>query len=126
MRMPSSGELKSFYFLSGAQGTAASSYVWRLGSRSTSFYVKPQYNALAALKISLHGPDPRPGLTPGFRFGIDQSATSLATVSGGSVVQKDLPNGERWFEGEDVEGRARRAIRFRLTSDLFGDKVPSA
>jgi hypothetical protein len=124
--VPSDKELKAFYFLSGIRDPAICSYTWRIGTRSTSFYVKPLYKALAGFKVSLHGPDPRPTFVPGFRFGVDASASSISTSSGGAIVQRDLPNGERWFEGEDVEGIARLAMRFRVTSDLFDEGVPSA
>jgi len=119
-------ESSAFYFLSGTRESAIRSYTWRIGTRSTSFYVKPLYRALAGFKVSLHGPDPRPTLVPGFRFGVDASASSIATSSGGIVVQRYLPNGERWFDGEDVDGRARLAMRFRVTSDLFDEGVPPA
>jgi hypothetical protein len=124
--MQSGKELSAFYFLSGVQNTAICSYTWRIGTRSTSFYAKPLYAPLAGFKISLHGPDPRPSLVPGFRFGVDASASSTATSSGGVIVQRDLPNGGRWFEGEDVEGEARLALRFRVTADLFDEGAPSA
>lgn len=124
--MPPNKPLNAFYFLSGVRDTASCSYTWRVGARSTSFYVKPVYAALAAFKISLHGPDPRPALLPGLRFGVDASAGPVMRSSGGTVVQRDLPNGQKWFKGEDAEGKARLAVRFRVTSDLFGDRIPPA
>jgi hypothetical protein len=119
-------EPTEIYFVSWDQTSGVSSYLWRIGSQSTSFYIKPYYKPLAALKISLHGPDPRPELTPGFRFGIDEGGRPLATSHGGILVTQDLDHGQRWFRGEEVGRNARLVAIFRVTSDLFADGVPSA
>ncbi len=56
-------EFKTMYFVVGDRKSAVAGYAWRRGASGTSFYIKARYTPLSSVKISLHGPDPRPGLS---------------------------------------------------------------
>jgi hypothetical protein len=79
---------------------------------------------LAALKVSLHGPDPRHA-RPGFKIAIDESAMD-ATKSAGGVVGGTPEWLPRWFEGRAVASGVRHVIRFRHTWDLYSTAHPAA
>lgn len=101
-------------------------YTWRAGTGGTSFYVKARAEPIGALKISLHGPDPRPGLSkPGFKLTVDQSALPKAHAAGGAIVG-DLPDRGAWFTGRSIAAEVRHVMTFRSTSDLFLAGMPSA
>ena len=118
---------RAIYFLVGDRGTGNYSYAWRAGTGGTSFYIKPVYTSMTFLKISVHGPDPRPGLRPGFKFEIDRGAISAVRQAGGCLlVTEGLPEGRRWFEGVQAAPGAYHVMRYRVTADLFGSNRPSA
>lgn len=101
-------------------------YTWRAGTGGTSFYIKCRAEPIGALKISLHGPDTRPGLAePGFKLAVDQSALPKAYAAGGAIVG-DLPDRGSWFAGRSITSEVRHVMTFRSTSDLFLPGMPSA
>jgi hypothetical protein len=98
-------------------------YTWRIGTSGTSFYIKARAPYIGAVKISLHGPDPRPHLSaPGFKLAIDRSALPAVRAAGGAVVGF-LPDQGQWFTGREVLPGVRHVMTFRSTPDLF---VPGA
>jgi hypothetical protein len=112
------------YLFVGDQGTRIAGYSWRLWAGGTSFYIKPRYRPMCALKISLHGPragDDRPG----FKVAIEGGAIASALAAGGAFVS-NLPNGRLWFPGRPAQDGAQAAITIRSTWDLFQPGVPSA
>jgi hypothetical protein len=115
-------EPEALYFLWGDRSTGRCSYVWRIGTGRTSFYLKAIQPSLASVKISLHGPDERHRM-PGFKFAFDRSAIPTATAAGGRIIG-DF--GNPWYPGEDFGGGTRLAVRFRVESSLFKAPSPSA
>jgi hypothetical protein len=114
------------YFLVGDRTSGIVGYTWRIGTSGTSFYLKLRYTPLSSVKISLHGPDPRPGLgPPGFKIAIDLQAQRKAAAAGGVVAGLDSMR-PAWFTGRATENGAVHAITFRSTWDLFQPGVPSA
>jgi hypothetical protein len=113
---------KPYIFLWADRSTGRCSYSWRIGTRSTSFYLKPTLPSLSAIKISFHGPDERHA-APGFKVSTDRSATELATAAGGRVLGVETP---QWFPGADIGDGSRRVVRFRMTPNLFTTGTPAA
>jgi hypothetical protein len=117
---------EAFYFLVGDPNSGVYSYCWRLGSGATSFYIKPRYAALTLFKVSLHGPDDRPGLMPGFKVAIDQSAEAKVRGAGGALVVKDQWPDRQWYSGRPLARGVSHVMRIRTTWDLLSKGVPSA
>ena len=117
--------VKTIKFCVGDRTRRTNSYVWRLWWGNTSFYAKPSDPFLAAIKVSLHGPDERPLLRPGFKVALDEGAVPKATAAGGLVAATPgfLP---RWFPGDEVAPGVRHVLRLRVAWDLFRPGVPSA
>ena len=101
-------------------------YCWRLWWGRTSFYLKPRYVPLSALKVSMHGPDARHGGLGGFKVDYDHDALPRARSAGGiAVAHPDmLPS---WFAGQPVaNGRAIHVARIRHPWLMFNRGAPSA
>ncbi|MBD7949605.1 hypothetical protein [Oerskovia rustica] len=98
------------------------SHMWRIFSRGTSFYVKARHPELGQFKVSLHGPDPRPELRPGFRFGVDRSVPATTNLLTGEQGHRGT-----WYEGEQMPGPsgARRVLRIRFGWDMFQPGMPA-
>jgi len=112
------------YVCVGDRKTNVCGYAWRIGWGRTSFYIKPRYAALGAVKVSLHGPDIRHP-RPGFKVDLDASAISAVRTAEGRFVATEgwLP---RWFLGRSVKPGVVHVVRFRWTWDLFGPGLRSA
>lgn len=95
-------------------------YAWRLGWSATSFYLKPRYAPLGALKVSLHGPDGRtdPERRPGFRVGLDRTAVEKAGQAGGAWLA-DPSMQYRWFTGVEVRPGVKHVLRLRSSGYVF-------
>jgi hypothetical protein len=109
---------EAIYFFVADPNTGIAGYVWRVGWRSTSFYIKPTWKVLSGLKISLHGPDARHS-GPVFLVSKDESAGDV-TANGGMMI--DLSDGQRRsFSGAPILGAEGTvlAARFRSTWSLF-------
>lgn len=116
----------ALYFVVFNRANKIYSYTWRIGTSGTSFYLKARAKPLGAVKISLHGPDPRPNLAPpGFKLAIDQSALPGVAAAQGAFVGLE-PGQDIWFPGRAVTTKVTHVITFRYTSDLFKADVPSA
>lgn len=112
-----------FYFLVGQRDPARHGFVWRVWARGTSFYVKPRWSELGGFKVSVHGPDPRPGLTPGYKLDRDGSARRPAYEV---ETEGFLPC---WFPGFHIEYGLTQVLRIAVPADTFrkGAKLgPSA
>jgi len=112
------------YFFVGDRQRQICGYTWRIGWSRTSFYIKARYRPLTSLKVSLHGPDERHA-SPGFKVAIEEDALPTAIASGGAIVGF-AAHEPRWFSGLPVGSGSVHAVRFRWTSDLFDEGVPSA
>jgi hypothetical protein len=112
--------------LVGDRDTGIFSYAWRLGTGGTSFYIKPVEAALSQFKISLHGVDHRPGIRPGFKVELDESAESAVADAGGALVARDRWSGRQWFQGEVVAPGVNHVMRIRTTWVMFNRRYPSA
>lgn len=116
---------QAIYFVVGNKKNNIFGYCWRIGWSGTSFYIKARYAPLAALKISLHGPDPRPGLHPGFKIAMEGGAVPGALAAGG-VYCGGVALRPSWFSGHERKGGVIHAITFRSTWDLFVKGAASA
>src|ERR1022692_3584669 len=113
------------YFVVGNRERQIFGYAWRIGWSNTSFYLKARYAPLAAFKISLHGPDPRPSMRPGFKIALDDSAVPGAAEAGGAYAGSVAVR-PQWFSGRKVRSGVTHAVTFRTTWDLFTTGSPSA
>ncbi|MEG3615587.1 hypothetical protein [Isoptericola haloaureus] len=90
------------------------SHVWRFWASKTSFYIKPRNPELGKIKVSLHGPDDRPGIGPPiFKYGFDSS------VSDRTGVLHDKEFDKRVYPGEEVAQDAHRVLRIRIPWDTL-------
>ncbi|WP_282945810.1 hypothetical protein [Cellulomonas endometrii] len=108
------------YFVGANEDRTVFGHAWRLWAHGTSFYVAARDPSIQALKFSLHGPDPRPGLTPSFRLSAFPGSTKAALrVDGG-----ELP---MFFPGRRVPGAdgVRHVMKFRFTHDAFLPRLGS-
>jgi hypothetical protein len=87
----------------------------------TSFYLKPRSSLLGGWKISLHGPDPRHPVGPGYKLAMDGPPPPDDQVWM-EATDGFLPC---WFPGELVRESAHRVARLRWTSELFSPDAPS-
>lgn len=113
----------AIYYMVGKRDSGPYSWLWRISTTGTSFYIKAAYERFAEVKVSLHGPHPNHN-DPHFRLGIDRSATEK--VEGlGSIFrhQRNLP---LRFPGIQVAPGVRHAVRIRNTWDLFQWQSQSA
>lgn len=117
--------LSAFYFVVFNRANGIYGYTWRVGTSGTSFYIKARAQPLGSMKISLHGPDPRPNLKPGFKVTIDRSALPKVLASGGDFVDYNFGQ-NAWFTGRPVTSKVTHVATFRYTPDLFAAGVPSA
>lgn len=99
-------------------------FAWRVGAGGTSFYLKPQYIAMSAMKISLHGPDERHPGGPFFRFGVDQSSADQAAAAGGNWWGR--PPKPLYFPGRPIKRGVRLAVRFSVGWTMFTTGTLSA
>lgn len=102
------------------------SFNWTIWAHGTSFYLKVRHPSMSELKISLHGPDPRPGLVPVYRLGPDSSfKVQDGTNYGGLIVGE---SDGRWpikFTGQRVTSHVQHVIRFSYSSEMFTPGVPN-
>ncbi len=113
-------------FLVGSRRGMVFSYTWRLGAGGTSFYVKPVLPALQQFKISLHGPDPRPGLQPGYKVELDSGASSTTTTDESAILKVGGWPSAGWFSGLRTRPGVDLVLRLRFTWDLFDRDAVSA
>jgi hypothetical protein len=118
----SDAEPTAIKFLVGSRSHSRWSYAWRIGSRSTSFYIKPLPDALQDIKISLHGPDPRHP-EPGYKFALDASAAGQVERAGGALIHKTNWPDAQWFPGYRVRPGVDLVLRIRFPWDLFDSQA---
>jgi hypothetical protein len=119
LHMPS-----TLYFVVHSKINHIYGYTWRIGTSGTSFYIKARAPYIA-VKISLHGPDPRPHLSqPGFKVALDRSALPKVRAAGGAVMGV-LPEEGQWFSGRQIRPNVRHVMTFRSNPDLFVRGVTS-
>ena len=116
---------KALYFIVADKQRRICGYTWRIGWGNTSFYIKSTYKPMSALKISLHGPDPR-HKRPGFKIAVDEPAVSGAKNAGGGVYFGSAAVSPQWFSGHRISNDVTHVITFRTTWDLFVSGSPSA
>lgn len=93
-------------------------YAFRIWSSNTSFYIKPLIRGFEGFKISIHGRDPRPGMTPVFK---------AVTNDGGRGFTDEIDNEQgvgytlgQWpviFGGKALPNGGRLLVRIRWTWD---------
>ena len=105
------------YFCAGSQDQAFFGHVWRLWAHGTSFYLSARAPELADMKYSLHGPDPRPGMTPAFKLGWARPVAGRSALGSGVLPML--------FPGGPVAPGVRHVLRFRFRPDLYDGTVPN-
>jgi hypothetical protein len=101
-------------------------YGWLLEWSTSSFYVKSTYRPLQLMKVSIHDEDPKHLGKQHFRLDFDHSdpATKAANAGGSwTAVGAQLP---LYFNGHQLNKRAKHIIRFSVESDMFAPGTPSA
>lgn len=111
---------KAIAFVVFSRRTGVASYGYRIWASNTSFYIKHRDIDLG-VKISIHGPDPRHD-QPGFKFGIDGSATLLHDTNAWRFEE-----GARmgWFLGAKVRPGVTHLARIRFPWSTFEPGSPS-
>ena len=104
-------------FLVGSRSTNRYSFTWRIGSRLTSFYIKPLHPALQEIKISLHGPDSRHP-RPGYKFELDEKASERVQSAGGVLMKQVAFEDKQWFPGFAVRPGVDLVLRLRFPWDF--------
>jgi hypothetical protein len=114
---------RSIKFVVASADRTRWTFAWSLKSHLTSFYVTPLGSGLDALKISLHGSDPRHG-KPGYKVEI---MPALKDSSRSSVLVKRCNWPDKvWFPGERVAPDVDLVLRLRFTPDLLSRYVSRA
>lgn len=118
------------WFMATNDGTAIDSWHWFIEWTTTSFYIKAISVAAQLLKVSMHGPDPRPQHVGKAHFRVDQErsnqdrAARAAEAGGRWLYGTDhLP---MFFEGQQINEHAKLIVRFSTGSDLFLPGAPPA
>jgi hypothetical protein len=118
---------RAFYFVVSDRQNEVYGFTWRAGIGNTSFYIKSRAPQIGLLKVSLHGPDPRPDISaPGFKVAIDQSSSPRMEATGGAFIFWGIAGNERWFSGRQVEKNVRHVATFHSTPEMFRPGVPTA
>lgn len=111
-------------FLVHSDENHVTSFCYRVWARNTSFYVKTR-GVSNNIKISLHGPDPRPEITePGFKVAIDGSVAAVARENTLWHFEPDAHIG--WFPGAAVTDQATHVARIRVPWSSLQLGAPSA
>lgn len=110
----------AFYFVVGARETGRWSHAWRVWAAKTSFYIKPKGRELGSVKISCHGPDPRPGLIAGWKLEPEPAESRRPNM----IVDEGIRRG-KWFEGEEVEEGTRLVTRVRVPWFTLDGSLPN-
>lgn len=116
------------FFMATNDGTAIDSWHWLIEWTTTSFYVKSMNPAMQAMKVSIHGPDPRHPGKEHFRFDMERSNQDLAARAIGAGARwltdpSDLP---RKFTGRYINDHTAHIVRFSVGHDAFMDGAPAA
>jgi hypothetical protein len=118
------------WFMATNDGTAIDSWHWFIEWTTTSFYIKAMSLAAQLLKVSMHGPDPRPQHKGKAHFRLDRERTNQdraasATIAGGRWLYgaDGLP---LFFEGQPINDQAKLIVRFSTGPDLFLPGAPPA
>ncbi|MPV36950.1 hypothetical protein [Georgenia subflava] len=106
-----------FYFVVGSR-TGPWSHTYRVWTSKTSFYIKPRDRALSAMKLSLHGPDPR-GMRPGWKLEFDGPRPQSGVLVG---EDGDKP---KWYDSEEVADGVRRVLRVRVPWYTLDGSLPN-
>jgi hypothetical protein len=98
-------------------------FCYRVWAAGTSFYIKIR-NIDLAVKISVHGPDPRHGGTGAFKLGLDASAAGAAHETLSWHLEPGAKMG--WFPGVDLGDSVTHLARFRIPWNTLQRGAPSA
>jgi hypothetical protein len=118
------------FFMATTDGTAIDGWHWLIEWTTTSFYIKSMNPAAQLMKVSMHGPDPRPQHRgkEHFRFDVErtnQDRADRAVETGGRWLTDtgELPF---YFEGYKINDHARLIVRFSAGHDAFMPGAPAA
>lgn len=118
------------FFTARADGVAIDGWHWLIEWTTTSFYIKSMNPAIQAMKVSMHGPDPRPQHLgkEHFRFDIERSNQDRATraVAAGARWLTDSSELPFYFEGREVNEHVKLIVRFSIGRDAYIAGAPPA
>ena len=97
---------------------------------TTSFYIKSMNPAIQAMKVSMHGPDPRPQHRgkEHFRFDLERTNQDRAAraVAAGARWLSDTGGLPHYFEGRKVNDNVKLIMRFSVRYDVYVAGAPAA
>lgn len=118
------------WFMATNDGTAIDSWHWFIEWTTTSFYIKAMTLATQLLKVSLHGPDPRPQHVGKAHFRValerrNQDRVEKAVGAGGSWLY-DVEGLPMRFDGQQLNEHAKLIVRFSTGPETFLPGAPPA
>src|SRR5699024_8907169 len=108
----------AFYFVVGSNQMRRWGHTWRVWSGNTSFYIKPRSPVPSQIKISGHGPDPRPRMRAGWKLQPDGQVQQ-------DVVLSDEMRRGKWFDGVEMSDGARLVARIRVPWFTLDGSLPN-
>lgn len=118
------------WFMATNDGTAIDGWHWLIEWTTTSFYIKSMNPAVQLMKVSMHGPDPRPQHVGKEHFRFDRERTNQdradrAADAGGRWLTDDstLP---LHFEGHQINDHTKLIVRFCAEPEVFVPGAPPA
>jgi hypothetical protein len=128
---PGGDEHSAIEFLTATNdGTAIDGWHWLIEWTTTSFYIKSMNPAIQAMKVSMHGPDPRPQHRgkEHFRFDLERTNQYCAAreVAAGARWLSDTGGLPHYFEGRKVNDNVKLIVRFSVGYDAYVAGAPAA
>ena len=128
---PGLDEHSAIEFLTATNdGTAIDGWHWLIEWTTTSFYIKSKNPAVQAMKVSMHGPDPRPQHRgrEHFRFDLERTNQDRAAraVAAGARWLTDTSELPHHFEGREVNDNVKLIVRFSVGHDAYVAGAPAA
>lgn len=99
-------------------------FTWLVWADRTSFYLTARHPAFGEIKISLHGPDPNPNMTPVNKLGFDSSFVPKDGREYAGLVLGEGVTFPITFPGRAVAEGVRHVIRFNYSAEMFTPGVP--
>jgi hypothetical protein len=118
------------FLMATNDGTAIDGWHWLIEWTTTSFYIKSMNPAIQAMKVSMHGPDPRPQHRgrEHFRFDLERTNRDRAAraVAAGARWLSDPSELPHYFEGRKVNDNVKLLVRFSVGHDAYVAGAPAA
>lgn len=116
------------WFTATNDGTAIDGWHWLIEWTTTSFYIKSMNPAIQAMKVSMHGPDPKHPGKAHFRFDLERTNQDRAAraVAAGARWLTDTNELPYLFDGHLINDHVRLIVRFSVGHDAFMAGAPAA